>query len=190
MPNYFEFEVSLQRIKPRIWRRFQLRGTSTFADLHWAIQDSFGWENYHLWEFRAPGRRGRLLAGVPDDEENLWFDPERTPDAESVKLARDFKTKGASARCQYTYDFGDNWIHTVKLRQRLSSPERFSRRLLAGRRACPQEDSGGVTGYGRLVEFKETGSDPWDDAENLGEWMGDWDPARFDPAAARIAFDK
>ena len=37
MPTYFEFEVSLQGIKPRIWRRFQLRATATFADLHWAI---------------------------------------------------------------------------------------------------------------------------------------------------------
>ncbi len=190
MPTYFEFEVSLQGIKPRIWRRFQLRATATFADLHWAIQDSFGWENYHLWEFRAPGRRGRVLAGVPDDE-GFWFDPEETPDAELVKLTQYFKAKGASARCQYTYDFGDNWIHSVKLRQRVSSTKRFSRRLLAGRRACPQEDSGGVTGYGRLVEFKETGSDPWeDDAENLRDWMGDWDPARFNLPAAKIVFDK
>ena len=34
MPRYFEFEITLQAIEPRIWRRLLLRTTSTFADLH------------------------------------------------------------------------------------------------------------------------------------------------------------
>ena len=38
MPRYYEFEVSLQELQPRIWRRFLLRTTATFAQLHQAIQ--------------------------------------------------------------------------------------------------------------------------------------------------------
>ena len=43
MPSYFELDVSLQDIQPRIWRRLLLPNTATFAQLHVAIQDSFGW---------------------------------------------------------------------------------------------------------------------------------------------------
>ena len=40
MPRYFEFDVALQEIQPRIWRRFLLRATSSFTHLHMAIQES------------------------------------------------------------------------------------------------------------------------------------------------------
>ncbi len=189
MPTYFEFVVSLKDIKPRIWRRFQIDATATFADLHDAIQAGFGWDNSHLWDFRTPGRRGRVLAGVPIDEV-LGFDWEERPDARSVRLDEYFTEDPASATCQYVYDFGDNWVHNVRLRQRVSTAERFHRRLLAGKRACPQEDSGGVWGYYRNAEFVDTGSaSGGGDDEDLAEWVGDWKPDEFDLATAKVTFD-
>ena len=113
MPAYFEFEVSLVAIEPRIWRRFQLAETATFDHLHRAIQAAFGWESYHLWEFRGPGRRGRVLAGAEQDV--LFLDSEETPDAQQVKLAQYFTPDLSPANCQYIYDFGDTWIHAVTL---------------------------------------------------------------------------
>ena len=136
MPTYCEFKVSLNHIEPRIWRRFQIAATVTFADLHRAIQDSFGWQDDHLWEFRMPGRRGRVLAGVRDDSPG-GLDAEEAPDAQSVKLSQHFKAEGGLKSCQYVYDFGDSWSHDVKLTQRVSVSERFLRRLLDGERACP-----------------------------------------------------
>ena len=189
MPAYCEFEISLVAIKPRIWRRFQLAETATFDDLHRAIQVAFGWESYHLWEFRGPGRGGRVLAGAEQDV--LALDVEETPDAQQVKLTQYFTADLSPAGCQYIYDFGDTWIHTVTLARWLSVAERFHRRLLAGRRACPPEDSGGIGGYARLVEFLETGADPLgDDAAELAEWIGDWEPDRFDVDAAKRIFDR
>ena len=189
MPAYCEFEISLVAIKPRIWRRFQLAKTATFDHLHRAIQAAFGWESCHLWEFRGPGRGGRVLAGAEQDV--LVPDVEETPDAQQVKLTQYFTADLSPASCQYIYDFGDTWIHTVTLVRRLSVAERFHRRLLAGRRACPPEDSGGIGGYARLVEFLETGADPWgDDATELAEWIGDWKPDRFDVDAAKRIFDR
>ena len=52
MPKYFDFEVSLLEIEPRIWRRFRLAVVSSFETLHDAIQDSFGWQRRHLYEYR------------------------------------------------------------------------------------------------------------------------------------------
>ena len=48
MPKYFEFEVSLAEIAPKIWRRFLLTSQASFDDLHEAIQAACGWENTPL----------------------------------------------------------------------------------------------------------------------------------------------
>ena len=187
MPSYLEFEVTIQGIKPRLWRRFQIAEGATFGDLHRAIRDSFGWYGGHLWEFRDS--RQRTLAGFVNDFLEGFADgfEEPTPDAEEVKLAGYF----AKARsCSYVYDFGDDWRHAVKLRERVSSPERFHRRLLAGRRACPPEDCGGLPGYERFVSVVEDGVDPWEeDVADLKEWLGEWEPSAFDLKSRKRIFD-
>jgi hypothetical protein len=187
MPEYFEFEVSLQEITPRIWRRFRLRATLTFASLSSAIQESFGWAGGHLWEFRRPGRRGDPIAGVPDEDgEGL----DGVPDGARVRMSSYFKGAGKPRRCFYTYDFGDNWDHDVKLVKIVEDADVYERRLLDGARACPPEDCGGYDGYQRMRTAVETGEDPWDDDEELLEWLGDWDPEEFDLEATKRAFDR
>lgn len=186
MPHYFEFEVSLRQIQPRIWRRFLIASDASFDDLHRAIQDSFGWQHSHLWEFRGSGRRN-ALAGPKYDDFMDFGDAGETPDAESVKISGHFARARA---CQYLYDFGDSWLHDVKRNRRVSSEEHFHRRLLAGRRACPPEDCGGVPGYARFVSIVETGVDPWDeDVDDLLEWLGEWNPAAFDLTDWKRRFD-
>lgn len=182
MPDYLEFDVTLEGVRPRLWRRFQIADDATFGDLHRAIRDSFGWYGGHLWEFRDS--RQRAFAGFANDFVEL---DEPTPDAEEAKLAEYF---AEASSCGYVYDFGDNWRHVVKLRERTASPDRFHRRLLAGRRACPPEDCGGVPGYYRFVAIVETGVDPWEeDVEEMKEWLDGWDPSRFDLKGTRRIFD-
>jgi len=68
MPRYSEVEVVLQNTHPRIWRQLRIRTTATFAQLHMAIQDSFGWRECHLWEFRLPTHDVKLVAVRSDRE--------------------------------------------------------------------------------------------------------------------------
>ena len=187
MHTYLEFEVSLLEIDPRIWRRFQLGADDTFGDLHLAIQDSFDWDRDHMWMFRTAGRDRRTLAGPGPSE--LDYESDEIPDAWEVKLTQHFRR--VSMTCRYTYDFGDNWVHAVKLRRRVTSTERYQRRLVAGSRAAPPEDSGGTYGYSRLIERFETGNDPWGLApDEQPGWIDDWKPDQFDLAAAKAAFDQ
>ncbi|MCU0662777.1 MAG: plasmid pRiA4b ORF-3 family protein [Myxococcota bacterium] len=187
MPKYYEFEVSLQEIQPRIWRRFLLRNTATFAQLHQAIQLSFGWDDRHLWEFRLPTHQGRPIAGLLGGEE---YD-RPTPDAKAIKLAAYFTGKLVVEWCEYIYDFGDDWIHDVKLIAVRSEKESFRRRLLDGERAAPPEDCGGTPGYENMVHFVETGEDIHsDDPEGLRVWLGVWQPDAFDLAKAKAKFDR
>ena len=190
MPTYLELRVALQGIRPPIWRRFLIRSTGSFESLHHAIQDAFGWERCHLWEFREPGRRGDPIAGVPDSDGGFGWGPP-TPDASKVRLSSYFMTSATPVKCHYTYDFGDSWEHLVTLRNVVTLDESFERRLLAGKRACPPEDCGGVSGYYRLWELLETGKDPYgDDPDELREWIGDWDPESFDLPSRKASFDR
>ena len=54
-------------------------------------------------------------------------------------------------------------------------------RCLAGKRACPPEDCGGVPGYERILD---TVANPEDEEyEDILEWLGDeFDPEAFDMA--------
>ncbi len=187
MPKYFEFEVSLPDVKPRIWRRFLLKTrAATFHDLHMAIQDACGWENCHLFCFRSvKGRDVSDIAGVPFDDP--FGTP--TPDAKKVKLASFFGEE-KSKKCEYEYDFGDSWLHEVKLRGIVDGPEKFTRKLLAGKRAFPPEDCGGVPGYYHCLDVFEGVEDVEDDDDDFREWLGDWDPARFDLEETRKRFDR
>jgi hypothetical protein len=192
MPKYYELEVSLLRIEPAIRRRFLLAEDSTFGDLHEAIQDAFGWEHDHLYEFRDKGGRQTIARADFEDSED-----EDTPTAEEVTLASFFKRKGA--KCLYVYDFGDNWEHAIELRGIMEAPDQFERRLLEGARACPPEDCGGVWGYERCREIAAMSDDDFKamkdrrgvaDLQEQKEWIGDWEPERFNLAAVKKKFDR
>jgi hypothetical protein len=203
--RYMDFRVVLDNISPPIWRRFLLAENSTFDDLHYAIQDSMGWQCSHLFEFH--GRKGRQPIAKPpfaEIDELDSFD-EDVPATDKLKLSSYFFAKGD--RCRYEYDFGDGWEHRITLRGIVEFPERFERRLLGGARACPPEDCGGPWGYETccraaamtLAEIRKFGADNAynaelaDDADELArtkEWMGSWHPEAFALAAVKKTFDK
>ena len=89
----------------------------------------------------------------------------------------------AGAKVRYEYDFGDGWLHTILLEKTLSAePDRHYPACLAGRRACPPEDCGGVPGYEMLLETLADPRHP--DYADLMEWTGGpIDAEEFDLAA-------
>ncbi len=181
--EYYRIEVSLLGVKPPPWRQFLLKRAGTFEKLHLAIQDACGWTNSHLFSFSETDD-GPVIATIPDDDYAV-----HEPDAKKVILSA-FVSDTGSKRFFYQYDFGDNWWHEVKILDVVSMPQRFVRQLLAGERAFPPEDSGGISGYENCVAVamdKATGE--IDDPEHLREWLGDWRPDRFDLAAAKKRFD-
>src|SRR6266481_10009472 len=59
-----QFKVALIGIVPPIWRRVQVTGDYTLAQLHRVMQVVMGWENYHLYMFRIGGK----TYGPPDPD--------------------------------------------------------------------------------------------------------------------------
>lgn len=79
----------------------------------------------------------------------------------------------------YTYDFGDNWGHTLTV-EKIVQPKTGVQYPIctAGKRACPLEDCGGPWGYAELIEAQKHPDDPR--YEELLDWAGDLDPEAFD----------
>lgn len=182
MSEYYEFTVSLLGSKPKLWRKFQLKKTATFQDLHQAIQDACGWDNCHLFSFSIgmPYKSTRIAICT---EYNDYDGDESVPTARRVKLISYFEEQ---SKCTYLYDFGDDWVHEVKCKP-IVVDSRFKRRLIAGKGTFPPEDCGGIWGYYEClnaVEGKKT------DKNNLKKWLGDWHPNNFSLQVQKNVFDQ
>ena len=178
------FEVALQEVEPKVWRGIQVPSSYSFWDLHVAIQDAMGWLDYHLHEFEivnpATGNTERM--GIPDDA----FDDEQ-PALPSWELQISDYFSSENARAIYTYDFGDNWQHTVTLKEVVERVPRMRYpRCVAGERACPPEDCGGIWGYQGFLDSIQ--NPHHEEHDRMLEWVsGSFDPEAFDPKS--IHFD-
>lgn len=169
MTDYYVLEVTLRGIKPRLWRRFMIEVDADFVELHEAIQDACGWRNCHLFQFKD--QKGKILAELPGDE-----DDETGPDAMTTPIGPALGSRKGK-KLIYIYDFGDWWEHDLEVIDVVKNwPEEFGRKLLAGERAFPPEDCGGIGGYEECVRVI-TGKTK--DKERL-LWLDGWDPTRFD----------
>ena len=184
MGEYFRFRVQLVGVKPPIFRRFLLTTKATFHDLHDAIQAACGWEDAHLYAFR-PSARGDAIAGVPDNSGMGSADP----NGKKVPLTKWFSLTG-NKTCIYEYDFGDGWLHDIKLETLEQHDGAWKRRLLDGARAFPPEDCGGLHGYENCVALAAGNDDVDADADELREWLGDWEPELFDMVRTKRRFDR
>ena len=128
----FRVRVDLVGAKPPIWRRLELPGSITLAQLHEVLQVAFDWDNSHLHEFTA----GRTRYGVPDGDSLGGAQDERL-----VTMGQLLDRPGA--HLDYEYDFGDSWKHRLVVEQIDYSGTAPVAMCTGGRRAAPVEDSGG-----------------------------------------------
>ncbi|HAF50353.1 MAG TPA: hypothetical protein DCL04_04490 [Synergistaceae bacterium] len=177
--HVYQFKITLKGSKPPIWRRIQVPETYTFWDLHVAIQNAMRWGGGHLhaFEMRHPvtGERMTIKTIYEDD---LFLGREVISE-HAQKIANWFSMENRVAN--YIYDFGDGWEHRIELEKILPRDENIEYPIcIAGKRACPPEDCGGIWGYG---EFLEAIRNPEHERhEELLEWVGgEFDPERFDP---------
>jgi len=162
--SIFRFTLRLRDCEPPIWRTILVRGSATLHQLHMAIQRAMGWTNSHLYQFEIGDDRYTDLKTVePFDEDDVSLDA-RTTRLSSLGLV---PGKGFT----YLYDFGDHWLHDVTV-DAIEAPEAGTSypRCVAGARACPPEDCGGVPGYFELLEALSDPGHP--EHKRLRVWVG------------------
>lgn len=170
---------------PRITRTLSCPATSTFAQLHEALQIAFGWAGTHLYDFEVfdhaetLGRENRFTAGpepilkitdLATDEDTMhasWM-PEPAPKRDSAKTKLFSILDGpttAGKTIHYMYDFGDGWEHVVVCTGRAPPTELFS--CIDGEGHECAEDVGGWKGWLQLLDdFAQNCPDDDDDDDD------------------------
>ena len=170
-PEIYQLKVTLLGTSPPIWRRLIVPSDLNLAQLHDVLQVAIGWQDGHLHEFSAGGRR----FGPPDPEDQFMAD-----DVGDERKVRVFGLFGrTAAKALYTYDFGDTWEHSIVLEKRLpAAPNMIYPRCTDGQLACPPEDCGGIPGFYDLLDALRNPAH--EEHQELRDWVGaDYDPEVF-----------
>ena len=120
----FRFRVTLRLDGRECWREILVPASLTFFDLHAVLQECFMWYGEHLFCFCATFPNGKQV-----QVEELWGEEPSYHEARyeqympveplpEVRIASetelgDVFPKARAAR--YYYDYGDDWIHDIKL---------------------------------------------------------------------------
>lgn len=166
--DILQIKITLLDVEPPVWRRVLVPASLPLRRLHETIQAAMGWLNQHLYEFRIGERR----YGVPDPED----------DGSGPTLANDNFVKLSSLveqgidRFHYTYDFGDDWRHTIVIEDVRPGEAGIDYPVLVeGVRRCPPEDCGGPPGFQAFLEAITDPGHP-QHKETLGWYLEPYDP--------------
>ncbi|MBF0496563.1 MAG: plasmid pRiA4b ORF-3 family protein [Deltaproteobacteria bacterium] len=182
----YRLKVTLKRSKPPIWRRLEVRSDTNLETLHNLLQIAMGWSNDHLHQFVIDDT---YYSSPPPDFDDDDFDIEAEPgqDFTLEQVVPAEKTKFI-----YEYDFGDDWEHQILVEKILPlEPGKYYPVCVAGKRACPLEDIGGIWGYDFFLEALKDPNHPKrrQYLEEFGDVI-DFDPEAFDLDAVNAELRK
>ena len=187
----YQFLVTLNYVKPKVWRRIVVPVTLDFYDLHSVIQTSTGWTNSHLFNFSIEDSTNNKTIELVGDEESVIENfgmaqhymknpPEKGSFADEMYqrfirvqllLARDVDLTQYvidSPEFRYMYDFGDGWEHEVIMEKVVEDYEYDYPQVLEGKGTCPPEDVGGPPGYDEFKRVMKDKEDP--EHSHMKEW--------------------
>ena len=163
-------KIMLDYSKPVITRCIEVPLSSTLHTLHEAIQAVMLFENRHLFQFDVGPRGHETHYGIPDPDGFTEI-----IDAKHATLDQliDAKIK----KFTYTYDFGDDWRHTISVEAVTpADPALAYPRFIEGAHRAPPEDVGGEPGFQHFLTVMADPNHP--EHADLNRWYG----GHFDPA--------
>jgi len=163
----YELTVTLVGTAPEVWRRVLVPGGYTLDRVSRVIQLAFGWRGHHLHSFEIEGRQYGAPDPLAEHEDEL--------DVRLDAVAKE------GDRFAYVYDFDEWWEHEVVVEAVLHArPDARYPACVAGERAGPPEDIGGLTAFAEILALIADPERP--DPTGLRDWIADFDPAEVDPA--------
>ncbi|MDR0729883.1 MAG: plasmid pRiA4b ORF-3 family protein [Prevotellaceae bacterium] len=162
-----QFKIILRGTgQPRVWRQVIAPDTFSFHSFHYIIQAAFGWENRHLYAFSSSGWHSVPFISLPSKEDLRTVD---VVDSRKITLGDIFTNEGQ--RFKYVYDFGDEWMHNLKVECVFDTPGHHAY-CINGRGACPPENCGGVIGYKELKALFAPGKPITKEARDIRRLFG------------------
>ncbi len=147
-------KIVLNDIKPVIWRRVEVPLTSSLKALHEVIQAVMLFENRHLFQFDVGEGETMRRYGIPSPSGD-WV---RIYDARSIKFGK--LVKDGIERFSYTYDFGDDWRHTITIEDVAAAIPRRSIHVSSMGEACPARGRGRLAGLRGVPRCDDQASSP------------------------------
>jgi hypothetical protein len=136
----YKIEITIAESKPEIIREVLVDKNITLHKLHQIIQSIFNWENYHLYRFDINNEYyEQKLPDLPNDSR----------DTKKYKLGNIAKVNDVF---EYVYDFGDDWLHKIKITEE-TNDEVKTPVCLQAEGIAPREDCGGIYGFMDLLEI-------------------------------------
>lgn len=203
MKSIFQLRIVLDNLEPEISRTILVESDMDLHRLHLVIQYAMGWENSHLYFFENKDNKYEVPEEVYDKasnydfgvykvkvktDKNNWDElfakmphmaarvrvPKKGVDCREKLISEILTNQGDTL--SYTYDFGDNWKHTITL-EKISAPEtgKIYPICTEAKGACPPEDCGGIPGYMLFLEAIKDKKHP--NHKEMLEWFdGVFDP--------------
>ncbi len=166
---------------PGTSRTIDVRDDQTLWDVHNAIQNAFGWDDDHLWAFSF-GPRHDPLTTVDLGDPWTGVVP---PGPEDVILAElELQLKQTFS---YVFDFGDNWMHELKVEQIVPADGGNYPRIVASEgddpvQYPPLDEDEGAYDVDDDIEDDESEDDGWyGELGPLGEGLAGLGPALNSP---------
>lgn len=180
MPNIYQFKITLNDSIPSVWRQIQIPENYSFHDFHRAIQVMLGLSDSHLHEFSMMNLETRELIAIGDLDPD--FDDDDVLDDTKTMIKDYFSMKNKKAL--YEYDFGDGWEYAIVLEKIAEAESGVSYpKCIAGERAAPPENCGGIARYNEIVNIIENlPSASKSDKRHLVEFLEWLEVDQFDPS--------
>ena len=168
-------KITLDDIKPTIWRRVEVPLTTSLLALHEVIQAAMLFENYHLFDF-VTGTRGAETRYIIPDPNDTFADDDFGDSMDASKTELGQLIEAGVKRLTYTYDFGDNWEHTIIVETvTAADPVTAYPRFIEGANRAPPEDVGGIPGFENFLNIMAKPRHP--EYADIKRWYG----RTFDP---------
>ncbi|MBX9851365.1 MAG: plasmid pRiA4b ORF-3 family protein [Cytophagaceae bacterium] len=162
-------KITLAHTEPVIYRTVTVPENFTFHQLHLVIQIVMGWEDYHMYQFNlgSPYRSDSIK--LPSEEpEDLWGPKYNEYDSLETFIKDVFNHSRKTIN--YLYDFGDDWLHTIKPLAKPKEEVLFPV-CIEGAGATPVEDCGGIGGFYHMLEILNSPKNSSEKRE-MKEWLG------------------
>jgi hypothetical protein len=164
-------KIAIEGVRPQIWRRIVVPEAIGLSRLHEIFQITMGWLECHLHAFEARGVCYEIDYGD-------FFDESKPMDELEARL--DMLVERSGDRFTYSYDFGDDWEHSVVLERYFPlGAFPYVPICLDGANAAPPEDCGGAYGYRELRQILRNPKHR--QYADMRRWAGrGFDPLLFD----------
>jgi hypothetical protein len=111
------------------------------------------------------------------------------PKIEATKVRLRDILRPSKTVLDYMYDFGDSWEHRLTFTDiRAGDPQAEYPRYIAGQRAAPPEDWGGVPGFYAVLEALADPKHP--EHADTADWFEGYDPETIDEEIMGFALSR